>query len=928
MDDIRTAQERLELAERRLAALQEEGIDTAGLTSQLGFARRCLEDGRPGEVLAICEELLSTARRLSEQGDQRDSRPVRLVKSDRFPKSASPLVDSGLAAALNAATEAAAAGNPASATALPSPQVSLNAAALTEEVRKQVTKTTSESHPKTITTSQLREFVVQSVQKALADHSGEEQRIDARLAAALATQVQPTLTTLQERLDQLVAHPAAPAHWDEAKVATLVERLVGPLLSDLERRLEMRLAPQPPLDPTPMVKAAIAPLNARLDQLDAAIAGIPAPQTPADPAPLITAAVEPLHGRLDRLDAAIADLPAPAIPVDPAPLLAEALAPLGERLAQIDRAVAPLGQRLDTLETVAGEHHQVLLAAAAQALRAEQAASAVRDLDLQAVVAGAVEKSLAALHEELLHLSKPAPATPAPAAIPVELIDGLKQELARDLRADLDWQVEAMAAEKGWITLGDMKSEVKRQQSGGTAGGVTPPGFARLEAALVEFVNQTQNQQQKFLELLSREVEQRTAIVDSKALSSLRPRPANGGNTAIPAAAEADPFPTFVEESSPTDEQRQVSPTETLRTERAANATLPLEVVAPVEAELDALSISSMQRVINDQTETVPSSTGTTLRFSTEKLPHTDHIAEPQTRTALRPAESLGDDDQLHTTVSLNAIPESALDTEVMTDLSPISDPSLAAATTEVPASISASHRIPWLEQLANDGEIEPSGEPLTKETIRTKRTMSNLAAENRDTETAVISQASTIKLPRPATATKTIEITEERSPSDQTPAEPRGFEAALRLLVDDEVRRRVPETVGAAVQEAIAAALAAQEQRWQATLETRLAELPAAAPTPVNDPSAAVTALAEALGRHQAGGSAGVSASELATQLRTPAARQAILAVVATEAVENPGALAELTGLRAFLRREVQHASEIAARRQAEAATVLTEAP
>jgi hypothetical protein len=38
---------------------------------------------------------------------------------------------------------------------------------------------------------------------------------------------------------------------------------------------------------------------------------------------------------------------------------------------------------------------------------------------------------------------------------------------------------------------------------------------------------------------------------------------------------------------------------------------------------------------------------------------------------------------------------------------------------------------------------------------------------------------------------------------------------------------------------------------------------------------------------------------------------RQSLFAVLAMEAVSKPGALGELTGLRAFLRRELAHAAE-----------------
>jgi hypothetical protein len=48
-----------------------------------------------------------------------------------------------------------------------------------------------------------------------------------------------------------------------------------------------------------------------------------------------------------------------------------------------------------------------------------------------------------------------------------------------------------------------------------------------------------------------------------------------------------------------------------------------------------------------------------------------------------------------------------------------------------------------------------------------------------------------------------------------------------------------------------------------------------------------------------------------LPTVLSDDTVRQSLFAVLAMEAVSKPGALGELTGLRAFLRRELAHAAE-----------------
>ena len=88
MDDQHTAEARIELAERRLTALQEAGVDTAGLASRLEVARAALAQGRPEQVPAICEDLLADARRLAHGGTPppRASRPVPHKRDQaRFP---------------------------------------------------------------------------------------------------------------------------------------------------------------------------------------------------------------------------------------------------------------------------------------------------------------------------------------------------------------------------------------------------------------------------------------------------------------------------------------------------------------------------------------------------------------------------------------------------------------------------------------------------------------------------------------------------------------------------------------------------------------------------------------------------------------------------------------------------------------------------
>ena len=76
------AQERLDQAEKRLAALADLGVDMAALRSQLAFARTRLAEDHPEEVAGICDEVLATARRLAAGAPAGENR----VRSARFTR--------------------------------------------------------------------------------------------------------------------------------------------------------------------------------------------------------------------------------------------------------------------------------------------------------------------------------------------------------------------------------------------------------------------------------------------------------------------------------------------------------------------------------------------------------------------------------------------------------------------------------------------------------------------------------------------------------------------------------------------------------------------------------------------------------------------------------------------------------------------------
>lgn len=66
--DIRAARDRIETVEKRIAAMQDAGVDTAALRAQLAFAHHALREGRLADIEAICDEVLGAARRLAELG--------------------------------------------------------------------------------------------------------------------------------------------------------------------------------------------------------------------------------------------------------------------------------------------------------------------------------------------------------------------------------------------------------------------------------------------------------------------------------------------------------------------------------------------------------------------------------------------------------------------------------------------------------------------------------------------------------------------------------------------------------------------------------------------------------------------------------------------------------------------------------------------
>ena len=71
--ELSAARARIETVDRRLAALQDLGIDTAGLRSQLSLARTRLDEGGHGDAHAVLDEVAEAARRLAAGATARSS---------------------------------------------------------------------------------------------------------------------------------------------------------------------------------------------------------------------------------------------------------------------------------------------------------------------------------------------------------------------------------------------------------------------------------------------------------------------------------------------------------------------------------------------------------------------------------------------------------------------------------------------------------------------------------------------------------------------------------------------------------------------------------------------------------------------------------------------------------------------------------------
>lgn len=97
--DEARALERIDTAEKRLAALHDLGVDTAALRSQIAFARTRLHEGHADDAETLADEVLTSARRLAEGTAQPEGRPrTGRITRDQLSEEIRAVLTSGLLA--------------------------------------------------------------------------------------------------------------------------------------------------------------------------------------------------------------------------------------------------------------------------------------------------------------------------------------------------------------------------------------------------------------------------------------------------------------------------------------------------------------------------------------------------------------------------------------------------------------------------------------------------------------------------------------------------------------------------------------------------------------------------------------------------------------------------------------------------------------
>ena len=359
-------------------------------------------------------------------------------------------------------------------------------------------------------------------------------------------------------------------------------------------------------------------------------------------------------------------------------------------------------------------------------------------------------------------------------------------QMAEGIRKDLDWQIERIAAERGWVTINDVQSALAGHKPG-TTGAPSTAVFTRLEAALTEFVQQNQLSQERFLGVIQKRFEQGTRVVAENIMTAaLNRMPAAN---VVRRTTRDVLFPET--EALPTDENQAAATA-------AAAAAAAAATTPGTDADLDVLSQTGQIKVLTGASVGQP---GTDVNGSedfsdsstTRRLP----LSKPD-----RPAVDTSQ-------------PPVEMDTSSVHRATEATDLPVDASADDIIAQIAAELSAGGTSKVANSGVMSS---PVEDDNL-------------------------------PSTATATA------PPSASTRL------ASPQALDLDPLIQRLT------------------------ALETRLAQPQVASTNP--DREAVLHQLAD----HQV--------------------RQRILGLVAVEVVANPGALGELTGIRAFIRREIRQAAE-----------------
>ena len=906
-EDILMARERIAVADGRLAELKAKGIDTADLASQVSFARGALDQGRTLDVLAICEEVLLSARRLVRN---ESARPT--VPTQDHAASAQPPTQATAREPKPEATSR----YPSGVYATPGAEA-LDRHRLTEEIRQVVQ---ADLMPKALTAAQLNERIERMVEKAFVARAGKleadiEQRfqrlaadpetrpfakddaelptelaaqLEARLesrAVGIAKQTAQAISAATASLETRLAEVADPERL-RAAISAAIDHRIGEGLAQLELKHQESAARRAVSnsDSTQRTAETLAKLTTAVETLDHSLAGRIAEVVDERLPTAMTQTTAGLASRLEELadPLRIAHLVTQAVESTLTVHLAKRDLEQDESAADLQPVIDPalLNQLSQTVSSI-------------EQLLPERIAAAI-DARLPAALSQATNAIATAVQQQITST------LPPPVDVPV-MIAGLGKEL----REDLAWQVERVAAERGWISLSDMQAELSRTGTSQTSNGGA--GFARLEAALVEFVHQTQSQQQQFLAVLQQKVESGTAIVAQQLM-----RQRVGSDT-----FEVDGgAPARTTEPVQHAALEAISPANSPATNPANSPEPSLDVLSQ-SAQFRAISTLGdptrpatanflpgtqvTRRVVDAATEEpVPAAQPPTTTRSSPAFESATEATEPMaateptvmTRVVDAPDTTLDD----LATSTMDAISE--LDTEVM-ELKPLSGirppitgqakpddgsgarptaissgaTSALARTTAAPATHPATVRKPATAASHAAPVIETTATEASRASTRiTVRSANAFPATTRNAATAPGTASGTSSIPdttgtAAASHTGTVRMTGRVA----------ALEASLRLLVQREVTAQMART-------------SSDKQLTASGLQ----------------PSDASTDRPSALSPH----SPHNLRDEVLQALRDPAIRQQILGVVAVESLANPGALGELTGLRAFIRDEIRKAA------------------